>query len=91
MKIEISKIKLINITKIDKWMVTPNLNLQTIKFTGKMIEDHLLELQKKLFMFEAKEIPDAPKVFVKLWESVFIVFRWRKEVHQLKRKSIFFF
>jgi hypothetical protein len=65
MKIEISKIKLINITEIDKRMVTPNLKLQTIKFIGKMIEDRLPELQKRFFMFEAKEIPDAPRVFVK--------------------------
>jgi hypothetical protein len=39
MKIEISKIKLINIIEINKWMVTPNLRLQTIKFTEKMIEN----------------------------------------------------
>jgi hypothetical protein len=65
MKIEISKIKVIDITEIDKWMVTPNLKLQTIKFTGNMIEDRLPELQKRFFMFEAKEIPDAPRFFVK--------------------------
>jgi hypothetical protein len=65
MKIEISKIKLINITEIDKWMVTPNLKLQTIKFIGKMIEDRLPKLKKIFFMFEAKEIPNTPRVFVK--------------------------
>jgi hypothetical protein len=42
-----------------------NLKLQTIKFTGKMIEDRLPELQKRFFMFEAKEIPDAPRGFAK--------------------------
>jgi hypothetical protein len=65
MKIEISKIKLINITEINKWMVTPNLRLQTIKFTEKMIENRLPELQKRFFLFEANEIPDAPRTFVK--------------------------
>jgi hypothetical protein len=65
MKIEIPKIKLINITEINKWMVTPNLKLQTIKFTEKMIENHLPELQKIFFLFEANEIPDAPRTFVK--------------------------
>jgi hypothetical protein len=44
MKIEFSKIKLINITEINKWMVTPNLMLQTIKFREKMIENRLPEL-----------------------------------------------
>jgi hypothetical protein len=33
MKTEIAKIKLINITKINKWMVTSNLKLKTVKFT----------------------------------------------------------
>jgi hypothetical protein len=38
MKIEIAQIKLINITKINKWMVTSNLKLKTVKFTERMIE-----------------------------------------------------
>ena len=42
----------------------PNLKLQTIKFTRKIIEDHLPELQRKLFIFEAKDIPEAPRVLV---------------------------
>jgi hypothetical protein len=49
MKIEISKIKLINIIEINKWMVTPNLRLQTIKFIEKMIENRLPKLQKRFF------------------------------------------
>jgi hypothetical protein len=65
MKTEISKIKLINITEINKWMVTSNLKLKTIKFTEKMIENRLPELQKRFFLFEANEIPDAPRTFVK--------------------------
>jgi hypothetical protein len=35
MKVEIPKIKVINISEIDKWMVIPNLKLQTIKFMRK--------------------------------------------------------
>jgi hypothetical protein len=46
MKIKISKIKLINITEINKLMVMTNLKLKTIKFTEKMIEICLPELQK---------------------------------------------
>jgi hypothetical protein len=65
MKIEIPKIKLINITEINKWMVRLNLKLQTIKFTEKMIENCFPELQKRFFLFEANEIPDAPRNFVK--------------------------
>jgi hypothetical protein len=65
MKAEISKIKLINITEIKKWMVMSNLKLKTIKFTEKMIENRLPELQKRFFLFEANELPDAPRNFVK--------------------------
>jgi hypothetical protein len=65
MKVEIPKIKTINITKIDKWIVIPNLKLQNIKFTRKIIEDRLPELQKRFFIFEAKEILDVPRVLVK--------------------------
>jgi hypothetical protein len=61
---EIPQIKVINVTQIDKWIVMPNLKLQTIKFTRKIIEDCLLELQRKFFLFEAKDIPEAPKVLV---------------------------
>jgi hypothetical protein len=65
MKIEILKIKLINIIEINKWMVMPNLKLKTIKFTEKMIENRFPELQKIFFLFEANEMPDAPRTFVK--------------------------
>jgi hypothetical protein len=65
MKADISNIKLINITKINKWMVKSNLKLKTIKFTEKMIENRLPELQKRFFLYEANELPDAPRTFVK--------------------------
>jgi hypothetical protein len=57
MQVEIPKIKVINVAEINRWIVVPNLKLQTIKFTRKIIEDCLPELQKKFFIFEAKDIP----------------------------------
>jgi hypothetical protein len=63
-QVEIPQIKVINVTQIDKWIVMPNLKLQTIKFTRKIIEDRLPELQRKFFLFEAKDIPEAPRVLV---------------------------
>ena len=69
MKTEIAKIKLINITKINKWMVTSNLKLKNVKFTERMIESRLPELQKRFFSFEANEIPDAPMIFVNFLEK----------------------
>jgi hypothetical protein len=41
-----------------------SLKLQTIKFTRKIIEDRLPELQRNFFLFEVKDIPEAPKVLV---------------------------
>ena len=69
MQVEIPKIKVINVTEIDKWIVMLNLKLQTINFTRKIIEDRLPELQKKFFIFEAKDIPEAPRVLVKFFEK----------------------
>jgi hypothetical protein len=44
---KIPQIKVINVTQIDKWIVMPNLKLQTIKFTRKIIEDRLPKLQNR--------------------------------------------
>jgi hypothetical protein len=63
-KAEISNIKLINITEINKWMVTSSLRLKTVKFTERMIESRLPELQRRFFSFEANEIPEAPRILV---------------------------
>ena len=61
---EIPQIKVINVKQIDKWIVMPNLKLQNIKFLRKIIKDCLSELQRKFFLFEAKDIPEAPRVLV---------------------------
>jgi hypothetical protein len=52
-------------------MVRPNLMLQTIKFTEKMIENRFPELHKRFFLFEANEIPNAPRTFVKFLGKCF--------------------
>jgi hypothetical protein len=43
-KAEISNIKLVNITEINKWMVTSSLRLKNVKFTEKTIESRLPDL-----------------------------------------------
>jgi hypothetical protein len=40
--------------------------VQAIEFTGKIVEDHLTGLQKKFFLFQARDISDAPTVLVHL-------------------------
>jgi hypothetical protein len=63
-KAEISNIRLVNITEINKWMVNSSLKLKTMKFTESMIESRLPELQRRFFSFEANEIPEAPRILV---------------------------
>ena len=65
-QIEISQIKVIDVTQINRWMVRPNLKLQTIEFTGKIVDDRLPGLQRKFFLFKAKDILEAPRVLVHL-------------------------
>jgi hypothetical protein len=59
-------VKVIDVTQINKWMVRPNLKLQDIEFTGKIVEDRLPGIQNKFFLFQEKDIPDAPTVLVHL-------------------------
>jgi hypothetical protein len=68
-KAEISNIKLVNITEINKWMVNSNLKLKTMKFIESMIESRLLEIQRRFFSFEANEIPEAPRILVNFLEK----------------------
>jgi hypothetical protein len=63
-KSEISNIKSINITEIEKWMITSSSKLEKIKFTEKTIESQLPGLQRRFFSFEANEVPEAPKALL---------------------------
>jgi hypothetical protein len=54
----------IDVTQINRWMVKPNLKLQTIDFIGKIVDDRLPGLQRKFFLFEVKDIPAAPRALV---------------------------
>jgi len=38
---EISQLKEIDVTQIDRWLVRPNLRLQSFEFVDKVIEDQL--------------------------------------------------
>jgi hypothetical protein len=65
-QIEISQIKVIDLTQINMWMVKLNLKLQTIKFTGNIVDNHPPGLQRKFFLFKVKDIPEAPMALVRL-------------------------
>jgi hypothetical protein len=48
---EISHLKQIDITQIDRWLVRPNLQLQTIISEDKRMENRLPPLEKKVYIF----------------------------------------
>jgi hypothetical protein len=50
---EISQLKQVDITQIDRWLLKPNLQLQSIKFEDRRIEDRLPKIHRKLYLFEA--------------------------------------
>jgi hypothetical protein len=67
-KMEISNVKTVNISEIEKWMIGPSSRLEKIKSTEKAIANQLPELQRSFFSLEANEIPEAPKALVNFLE-----------------------
>ena len=67
-QVEISQLKEIDVTQIDKWLVKPNLKLQLVQFVDQRIENRLPKFQKKLYLFEAKDIPEPPRFLVHFLE-----------------------
>ena len=68
-QMEISQLKEMDVTLINKCLVKPNLKFQSIKFAGKEIEDRRPETQRKFYLFEAKDLPESPRNFVHFLEK----------------------
>jgi hypothetical protein len=49
---------------MDKWLVKPNLQLQSVKFEDKRIEDRLPKIHRKLYLFEAKDASEPSQRLV---------------------------
>jgi hypothetical protein len=84
-QLEISQLKEMDITLIDKWLVKPNLKFQSIKFAGKEIEDQLPKTQRKFFVFEAKDLPESPRSFVHFLEKCIECIRSKERDTSLKQ------
>jgi hypothetical protein len=67
-KTEISKVKAVNISEIEKWMIGPSSKLERIKSTQKAIVNQLPRLQRSFFSLEANEVPEVPKALVDFLE-----------------------
>jgi hypothetical protein len=60
-QMEISQLKEMDVTLINRLLIQPNLKLQSIKFADKRVEDYFPKIQRKVYLFEAKEFPEPPK------------------------------
>jgi hypothetical protein len=49
---------------MDRWLIKPNLQLQTTKFDKGKIEDRLPKIQRKLYVFESKDTSEPSKISV---------------------------
>jgi hypothetical protein len=67
-KMEISNVKAVNISEIEKWMIGPSSKLERIKSTEKAIVNQLPGLQRSFFSLEANEVPEVPKALVNFLE-----------------------
>jgi hypothetical protein len=67
-KTEISNVKAVNISEIEKWMIGPSSKLERIKSTEKAIVNQLPRLQRSFFSLEANEVPEVPKALVDFLE-----------------------
>jgi hypothetical protein len=67
-KMEISNVKAVNISEIEKWMIGPSSRLERIKSTERAIVNQLPRLQRSFFSLEANEVPEVPKALVDFLE-----------------------
>ena len=67
-QMEISQLRKMDVTLIDRLLVEPNLKLQSIKFADKGVEDRLSKIQRKVYLFEAKALPEPPGNFTQFLE-----------------------
>jgi hypothetical protein len=61
---EILQLKQIDITQIDRWLVKPSLQLQSIASEDRRMEDRLPHLENKLYIFEANDLTEPSRLVV---------------------------
>jgi hypothetical protein len=67
-QMEISQLRKMDVTQIDRLLVEPNLKMQSIKFADKGVEDCFSKIQRKVYLFEAKDLPEPPRNFTQFLE-----------------------
>jgi hypothetical protein len=59
---EISQIKQVDIIQINRWLVKPNLQLQSIVSEDRRMEERLPQLENKLYIFEANNLTEPSRL-----------------------------
>jgi hypothetical protein len=67
-QMEIPQLRKMDVTLIDRLLVEPNLKLQSIKFADKGVDDRLSKIQRKVYLFEARDLPEPPINFTQFLE-----------------------
>ena len=65
---ETSQLRKMDVTLFDMLLVKPNLKLQSIKFADKGVDDRLSKIQRKVYLFEARDLPEPPRNFTQFLE-----------------------
>jgi hypothetical protein len=61
---EISQIKQVDIIQINRWLVKPSLQLQSIVLEDRRMEERLPQLENKLYIFEANNLTEPSRLVV---------------------------
>jgi hypothetical protein len=59
---EISQIKQVDIIQINRWLVKPSLQLQSIVLEDRQMEEILPQFEKKLYIFEANNLIEPSRM-----------------------------
>jgi len=67
-QVELSQIRQVDITQIDKWLIKPNLPLSSIIIIDGKIGERLPQLENKCYIFEANDQTEPSKLITQLVE-----------------------
>ena len=67
-QLEISQLKQLDITQMDKWLIKPNLQLLSIIIEDRQVGERLSYMEKKCYIFEANDQTEPSKSIAQLVE-----------------------
>jgi len=65
-RVEIEQLKQVDLSQINKWIVNPNLWLQSITIKSRRMEDRLPRIENKLYTFQENNTTELSRLVVQL-------------------------